>query len=84
MFIFFFVQDELTAETVKNGFTFKPVEGLLEVKICVLFFFCLIHFYYYFFFSMKVLKVKIFLRMPMKVFWNFFELYYSKKKKIIQ
>ena len=28
----FFVQDELTAETVKNGFTFKPVEGLSEVR----------------------------------------------------
>jgi hypothetical protein len=66
----FFVQDELTAETVKNGFTFKPVEGLLEVKISQVFL-LLLFISLLFFFSMKVSKVKIFLRMPMKVFWNF-------------
>jgi hypothetical protein len=66
---------------VKNGFTFKPVEGLLEVKNFVVFF-CVIHFYCVL--SMKVSKARIFLRMLTKVFWNFLELYYSKKKKIIQ
>jgi len=37
VYFFFFVKDELTAETVKNGFTFKPVDGLLEVKISFFF-----------------------------------------------
>jgi hypothetical protein len=68
----FFLKDELTAETVKNGFTFKPVDGLLEVMIC----FSLCVALHFFIFSMKVSKAKIFLRTPMKVFWIFLKLFY--------